>query len=163
MLQCCTRMFASVCSHYFICFLDICCKCVYLDIAYVSHICCKCFIWMLRMFVMIFKYFWMFLQVVQIHVSSVSSIFQTYVTSAASGCFKVDQDTAHVARAPMARERWPTTGFPSSRGAPRLVLYSPFPSLPSISTWQFEPDKGDVRGGGGLMSRRRWWPQVGRR
>ena len=25
-------------------FFDVCCKCVYLDVAYVSHICCKCFI-----------------------------------------------------------------------------------------------------------------------
>jgi hypothetical protein len=30
-------------------FSYVCCKCVYLDVAYVSHICCKCFIWMLRM------------------------------------------------------------------------------------------------------------------
>jgi hypothetical protein len=30
-------------------FSDICCKCVCLDVAYVSHICCKCFLWMLRM------------------------------------------------------------------------------------------------------------------
>ena len=29
---------------------DVCYKCVYLDIVYVSHICCKCFIWMLCMF-----------------------------------------------------------------------------------------------------------------
>jgi hypothetical protein len=58
---------------------------------------------------------------------------QMYVASAASGCFKVDQNAAHVARAPMAREQRPTTGFPSSRGAPRPLLYSPFPSLPSIS------------------------------
>jgi hypothetical protein len=38
-------------------FSDICCKCVYLNIAYVSHICCKCSIWMLHMFEMIFKHF----------------------------------------------------------------------------------------------------------
>jgi hypothetical protein len=30
---------------------------VYLNIAYVSHICCMCFIWILRMFAMVFKYF----------------------------------------------------------------------------------------------------------
>jgi hypothetical protein len=30
--------------------IHVCCKCVYLDVAYVSHICCKCFIWMLHMF-----------------------------------------------------------------------------------------------------------------
>jgi hypothetical protein len=38
-------------------FLDVCCKCVYVDIAYVLHICCKCFIWILRMFAMVFKCF----------------------------------------------------------------------------------------------------------
>jgi hypothetical protein len=31
-------------------FSDVCCKCVYLDVAYVSHICCMYFIWMLQMF-----------------------------------------------------------------------------------------------------------------
>jgi hypothetical protein len=25
-------------------FLDVCCKCIYVDVAYVSHICCKYFI-----------------------------------------------------------------------------------------------------------------------
>jgi hypothetical protein len=34
-----------------------CCKSVYLDVAYVSHISCKYFIWILRMFVMVFKCF----------------------------------------------------------------------------------------------------------
>jgi hypothetical protein len=29
----------------------------YLDVAYISHICCKCFIWMLHMFAMVFKCF----------------------------------------------------------------------------------------------------------
>jgi hypothetical protein len=37
---CCKLLFSVF--HLF--FQDICCKCVYLDIAYVSHICCKCFI-----------------------------------------------------------------------------------------------------------------------
>jgi len=34
-------MFTSV-------FLDICCKCVYLDVVYVLDRCCNCFIWMLH-------------------------------------------------------------------------------------------------------------------
>jgi hypothetical protein len=37
------------------CFLDACCKCVYLDVAYVSHIRCMCFIWMLRIVAIVFK------------------------------------------------------------------------------------------------------------
>jgi hypothetical protein len=39
------------------CFLDACCKCVYLYVTYVSHIRCICFIWMFRMVAMIFKCF----------------------------------------------------------------------------------------------------------
>jgi hypothetical protein len=31
-------------------FLDVCCKNAYLYVTYVSHICCKCFISMLRIF-----------------------------------------------------------------------------------------------------------------
>jgi hypothetical protein len=38
-------------------FFDVCYKCVCLDVVYVFHICCKCFISMLRMLVMIFKCF----------------------------------------------------------------------------------------------------------
>jgi hypothetical protein len=30
--------------------VNVCCKCVYLDVAYILHIWCKCFIWMLRIF-----------------------------------------------------------------------------------------------------------------
>jgi hypothetical protein len=36
----CKGLFLDVLSV----FSDVCCKCVYLDDAYVSHICCKCFI-----------------------------------------------------------------------------------------------------------------------
>jgi hypothetical protein len=58
-----------------LCFGDICCKCVYLDVAFVSHICCRHFICMLRMFAMIFKCFQKLFLVFQKHVSSVSSVF----------------------------------------------------------------------------------------
>jgi hypothetical protein len=34
-------------------FSDVCCKCVYFDIAHVSYIRCKCFIWMLHMFAIV--------------------------------------------------------------------------------------------------------------
>jgi hypothetical protein len=44
-------------------FSDGCCKT--LDVAYVSYVCCKCFIWMLRMFVMVSNVFQLFLQVFQ--------------------------------------------------------------------------------------------------
>ena len=36
---CCQRLFLVLSSI----FSNVCCKCVYLDVAYVSHMCCKCF------------------------------------------------------------------------------------------------------------------------
>jgi hypothetical protein len=47
---CCKLLFSMFHS-------DICCKCSYLDVAYVSRICRKCFIWMLRMFTMVSNVF----------------------------------------------------------------------------------------------------------
>ena len=41
MLQWLYMYVASVYLQCFICFSDVCCKCAYLDAAYVSHICCK--------------------------------------------------------------------------------------------------------------------------
>jgi hypothetical protein len=64
---------ASFCFHVLYVFSDVCCTCVYLDVAYVSHICCKCLIWMLCMFYNVFE---MFLQVFQMHVLSVSSVLR---------------------------------------------------------------------------------------
>jgi hypothetical protein len=61
MLQWLYMYVANVYFQCFICFLDICCKCVYLDVAYVSCICCKCFIWMLCIFAIVFKCFQVFL------------------------------------------------------------------------------------------------------
>ena len=65
MLQLFLRHVESVCFECFrcfigmfhLCFSDVCCKCVYLDVAYVSHIHCMCFIWILCMVVMVFKCF----------------------------------------------------------------------------------------------------------
>ena len=36
---CCKLMFLIF--HLFL--PDVCCKCIYLDVAYITHICCKCF------------------------------------------------------------------------------------------------------------------------
>ena len=46
----CTCMFQASVPNVSSIFSDVCCKCVYLDVTYVSHICCKCFIWTLHMF-----------------------------------------------------------------------------------------------------------------
>jgi hypothetical protein len=40
---------------FYLCLLDACCNCVYPNVAYVSHIRCMCFIWLLRMVAMVFK------------------------------------------------------------------------------------------------------------
>jgi hypothetical protein len=47
----------------------------YMDVAYVSHICCMCFIQILRMVAMVFKCFRCVFQVFYKHVSSVSTAF----------------------------------------------------------------------------------------
>ena len=48
----CFRCFRGL---FHLCFPNACCNYVYLDGAYVSHIWCMCFIWMLRMVAMVFK------------------------------------------------------------------------------------------------------------
>ena len=40
----CTRMLQASVPNVSSVFLDACCKCVYLDVSYVSHKCCKYFI-----------------------------------------------------------------------------------------------------------------------
>jgi hypothetical protein len=66
-----------------LCFFGRMLQLCYLDVAYVSHICCMCFIWMLRMVAMVFKCvsgvfkcFRSMFQVFQKHVSSVSTAFR---------------------------------------------------------------------------------------
>jgi hypothetical protein len=80
-------------------FLDVHCKCVYLDVTYVSHICCKCFIWMLHMFCNSFS--------CDVFASVSGACFkcfislQTYVANVLSGCFKSKLGLAYVAMAPV--------------------------------------------------------------
>jgi hypothetical protein len=83
------------------------CKIVYLDIVYVSHICCMCFICILCMFAMVSCVF-----------SSVSEAcfkcfiyLQTYVASIISRCFKSRSDIAHGIRMESGRG----TSGPTSR------------------------------------------------
>jgi hypothetical protein len=75
-------------------FSEICCKYIYLDVAYVLHICYKCFVWMLHMFAIVFH---AFLHVFRTHVLNVSvvcihmlQLFHLYV-------LKVDRGVVHVA------------------------------------------------------------------
>jgi hypothetical protein len=54
----CTRILKASVPNVSYVFSDVSyCNYVYLDVVYVSHICCKCFIWMLRMFAIVFKCF----------------------------------------------------------------------------------------------------------
>jgi hypothetical protein len=46
----CTRMLQASVPNVSSIFSDVCCKCVYMDVTYLSHICCKRFICMLRIF-----------------------------------------------------------------------------------------------------------------
>jgi hypothetical protein len=53
----CTRMLQRSVSNVSSVFLYVLLQVCYLDVVYVSHICCKCFIWILRMISMFFKCF----------------------------------------------------------------------------------------------------------
>jgi hypothetical protein len=82
-------------------FSDACYKCIYLDIAFISHICCKCFMKMFRLFAM---------------VSSISAsvsdtcfkcfiCLQRYVTSDASEYFKTRHMFCNTTSAVVFNER----------------------------------------------------------
>jgi hypothetical protein len=74
-------------AYFFICFSNACCKCVYLDVAYVSHICCECFIMILRMFVMVSSVFRCFCECFK-RMFQVFHLSSDYIASVASRCFK---------------------------------------------------------------------------
>jgi hypothetical protein len=66
---CCKLMFPM----FHLSFLDVCSSVFYPDVAYASHICCKCFIaYGLQWFSSVFHVFLQF----QIHISSISSVFR---------------------------------------------------------------------------------------
>ena len=69
-------------------FPDACYKCVYLDVAYVSHIRCMCFIWMFAYGCNVFQ---VFFQVFQKHVSSVSTTFRRMLQLLYLDVSKVDR------------------------------------------------------------------------
>jgi hypothetical protein len=65
----------------------------------------------------------------------------TYVANVSSQCFKSGSGVAHITMAPVANRQRPAVGLRLLPRAARLALSSPsppFPSLPSISTWQLE-------------------------
>jgi hypothetical protein len=96
MLQWLYTYVASVYSKCFICFSNVCYKCVYLYVAYVSLITLQVFyLGIAYVFQWSFKCFQVFWQVFQTYVSSVSNTcfkcficLHTYVANVSSGCFK---------------------------------------------------------------------------
>jgi hypothetical protein len=98
----CTLMLQTSVPNVLSVFSDVCCKCVYLNVAYVSHICCKCFIWMLCML----QWFSSVFSSVFTSFSEVCFKYficlQTYIASITSGCFKSRSGLAHVAMSPPA-------------------------------------------------------------
>ena len=83
----CTLMLQTSAPNVSSVFSDVCCKCVYLDVAYVSHICCKFFIWMLHIVAMVFQGFYVFLSVLDACFKRFICL-QTYVASVIYVCFK---------------------------------------------------------------------------
>jgi len=96
MLQWLYTYVANFCSQCFIYFLDVCCKCVYLDVAYV-------FTHMLQVFYLDVAYvlqwfssvFQVFLRVLQTYVSSVSSAFRRMFQLLHLDVSKVDRGLPH--------------------------------------------------------------------
>jgi len=77
-----------------LCFWMYCCKCVYLDVAYVSAY--AAVIWILRMFVMIFKLFSCFTSVSEACFKCFIYL-QMYIASIASRYFKDRSGVANIA------------------------------------------------------------------
>jgi hypothetical protein len=85
----CTRMLQISIPNILFVFSDVCCKCVYLDIAYALHLLSKRFIWLLRM---CYNYFFRyFLHVFQTHVLNVLSVFRHMLQMLYPDISKVDR------------------------------------------------------------------------
>jgi hypothetical protein len=88
----CTRMLQTSVSNVSSAFSDVCCKCVYLDVAYISHIFCKCLSRCCICFAMVFNCFLgVCLQVSQTHVSSVASVLRRTLQVLHLDVSKVDE------------------------------------------------------------------------
>jgi hypothetical protein len=98
MLQLFQRHVASVCFECFRCFRgmfhlyspDACCKCVYLDVAYVLHIHCMCF-GCLRMVAMVLSVFQVFFKYFRSVFLSVSTTFRRMLKLLYLDVSKVDR------------------------------------------------------------------------
>jgi hypothetical protein len=128
---------ASVCSRCFFCFLDVCCKHVYLDVVYVSHIYCNCFIWMLHMFCNGFSSGFRVFSSVSDTRFKCFICLQMYVANVSYGCFKSRLSVAHVTMTPVTDGQRPAIGlqllpcaFLTRRASPSPLLSSPSLTFP---------------------------------
>jgi hypothetical protein len=84
----CTLMLQTSVPNVSSVFSEVRCKCVYLDVAYVSHIYCKCVAYMLQWFSSISC---VFFQVFPTHISNVSSVFRRMLQMFHPDVSKTDQ------------------------------------------------------------------------
>jgi hypothetical protein len=141
---CCKRMFQM---FYLVFFSDVCCKCVYLDVANVSYICCKCFIWILHMFCNGFaSVFRVFFASVLDTCFKCFICLQMYVANVSSECFKSRLNIAHVIMVPVDGGQRPAVGLRLLPHVTRLALLSllapPFPSLHLAAAVRARPRRG---------------------
>ena len=88
---CCKSLFQKFCL-----FLRHILQVFYLDVAYVSRICCVCFIWILHMLATAFKCFQAFCMCFRY---MLQVLFYTYVASVSSECCKSRSFVAYIAMA----------------------------------------------------------------
>jgi hypothetical protein len=147
-------MCKCLCPQCFIWFFRRMLQVRYLDVVYVSHICCKCFIWMLCMFAMVFNGFCKcFRRMVQVF-----DLSFLYITTITSGCFKSRSGIVHGMRVGNGRGR---ERSPRSRAAqatfwqhgPRVgtgdtstVEQHPDSAGPSMDAWNGGKKTGCSRG-----------------
>jgi hypothetical protein len=115
----------------------------YLDVAYVSHICCKCFIWMLCMFAIVSSIFSYFSSVLDACFKLFICLL-LYVVSVASGCFKSRWSIVHEMR---VGSSWRCGGHPKRRGraARALARCTGSFSCAQVSCHASAPDKTSGR------------------
>jgi hypothetical protein len=90
----CTRMLQASVPNVSSMFSDVCCKCVYPDVVYISHICCKVFCLNVAY---VLQWFHVFLDVFASVSYACFKCFirlHTYIVNVASRCFKSRSDVA---------------------------------------------------------------------
>jgi len=116
MLQAYVSSVSDVLEECFICFPDACCKCVYMDVAYISHIRCMHFIWMLPMVAMVFNCVLGVFSSVSEASFKCFNCLQTYIATVVFGCFK-SRSVLHLSSPPSTASSLPTPAGHSNDAA----------------------------------------------